>query len=71
MRLTFATYAEAQAVADRIFSDMKAANALEPSTTAGQYGNIQVKEIIIRNVADSAATQAQIQALLRAIHGTP
>lgn len=36
-----------------------------------QFGNIQVKEIIIRNVADSVATQAQIQALLKAIHGTP
>ena len=34
-------------------------------------GQMQAKEIIIRNVADSAATQAQIQALLKAIHGTP
>lgn len=33
--------------------------------------NIQVKEIIIRNVADSAAVQAQIRALLKSIHGTP
>lgn len=43
----------------------------KPGTTNAQYGNIQVKEVIIRNVADSAATQAQIQAYLKALHGTP
>ena len=35
------------------------------------FGNIQVKEVIIRSTADSAATQAAIQSLLKALHGTP
>lgn len=37
--------------------------------STGNFGNIQVKEIIIRKAADSAATQAEIRALLNAIHG--
>ena len=35
------------------------------------FGNQQVKEIIIRNVADSAATQASIRTLLKALYNTP
>jgi len=42
------------------------------STSGVAYSNIQVWEIIARNVADSAATQAQkIMAALKAIYGTP
>ena len=44
---------------------------LGAKATPLNYGNVQIKEVIIRNVADSAAVQAQIQALLKAIHGTP
>lgn len=35
------------------------------------FSNIQVKESIIRNVADSADTRTRIQGLLKAIYGTP
>lgn len=37
-------------------------------TTHSLFANIQVKEIILRNAADSAGTRANIQALLKAIH---
>lgn len=40
-------------------------------TGPSAYGNIQVKEVIIRKVADSAATQGQIQFYLKQIYGTP
>jgi len=39
--------------------------------TPSNYSNIQVKRVILRAAADSAATQAQIQALLKSIYGTP
>lgn len=39
--------------------------------TGGSWSNIQVKEVIIRTVADSAATQAAIQGYLKSIYGTP
>lgn len=35
------------------------------------FSNIQVKEIIVRTVADTAAVQASIQAKLKQIYGTP
>ncbi len=35
------------------------------------YGAVWYKEIIVRNVADSAATQARIQGLLKSIYNTP
>jgi hypothetical protein len=38
---------------------------------ASIFGNIQTKEFIIRNVADSVTTQVQIQSLLKSLHNTP
>lgn len=37
----------------------------------GRWGNWQISEVILRSVADSAATRAKIQRRLRQIHGTP
>ena len=37
----------------------------------GNFSNIQVKELIVRSVADNATTQSLIQGYLKAIYGTP
>lgn len=36
-----------------------------------RYANIKIKELVVRNVADSAGKRAQIQTLLKEIYGTP
>jgi hypothetical protein len=35
------------------------------------FGNLQAKELILRNVSDSAGTQANIRALLKSLYSTP
>lgn len=45
--------------------------SLGASGIPAAFFNAQIKEFILRSGSDSAATRAQIQAYLKAIHGTP
>ncbi len=51
--------------------DIGAANAggLNLGGSSGQFANMQVKELIVRSVADNPATRLAIQRRLAAIHG--